>query len=120
VTGPLDLRGSCRAFLAPGDLRGNTALSKLETNHPELSLESEDPGRPPVQRLVQQLLLGRLDGLDGHAVAAFLSGWSSAVDLIRRTDLTMPDASPEVVDAIRRLVSAIEQAQRATLADADD
>mgnify|MGYP007032564662 FL=1 len=99
---------------------GNTALSKLEPNHPDLSLESEDPGCPPVQRLIQQLLVARLEGLDGRAVAAFLSGWSSALDLIRRIDLTMPDAEPKVVETVRGLVSLIERAQHATFEDPDD
>lgn len=96
--------------------------------HPELTLElpggpgevQEHLGHPPVQRLVEQLLVGRLDGLEARAVAAFLSGWSSALELIRRVDLTMPDASPEVIDSIRRLVSAVERAQCAVVADPDD
>jgi hypothetical protein len=99
---------------------GNIALSKPETKHPELTLEHEVLGRPPVQRLIEQLLIGRLDGLDGRAVAAFLSGWSSALELVRRVDLTMPDATPEVAESIRQLVSAIDQAQRAIVADRND
>jgi hypothetical protein len=99
---------------------GEIALSKPERKQPDLTLEHEAPGSPPVQRLIEQLLVGRLDGLDGRAVAAFLSGWSSALELIRRVDLTMPDATPEVAESIRRLVSAVDQAQCAIVADSDD
>jgi hypothetical protein len=69
---------------------------------------------------VEQLLLGRLDGLDAARVAAFVSGWSSALELVRRTDLTLPRAPKELEEAIAKLVSAIEAAQRAALADPDD
>jgi hypothetical protein len=99
---------------------GDTALSKPEPKDPDLTLEHGAPGCPPVQRLIEQLLLGRLDGLEGRAVAAFLAGWSSALELVRRVDVTMPDATPEVADSIRRLVSAIDQAQCAVVAESED
>ncbi len=70
--------------------------------------------------MVHELLIGRLDHLDAPGVAAFVSGWSSALELVRRTDLTLPGASKELEEAIAELVSAIEAAQRAVLADPDD
>jgi hypothetical protein len=67
--------------------------------------------------LVAQFLLGRVDGLGAPQVAAFVSGWSSALELVRRTDLTIPSASQEVKRAVARLVEAIERARETALAD---
>lgn len=71
----------------------------------------------PLTHLVEQLLIGRVDGLEAAQVAAFVSGWTSALELVRRTDLTLPGAPVELTEAIAKLVSAIEAAQRAALAD---
>lgn len=98
----------------------STELSKPETKRHETAVGAQDAGRVPLERMVEQLLLGRLDGLDGPSVAAFVSGWSSVLEIIRRVEVTLPDATPEVVEAFRQLSSAIELAQRAVLADPDD
>jgi hypothetical protein len=70
-----------------------------------------------LDNLVAQFLLGRVDGLGAPQVAAFVSGWSSALELVRRTDLTIPSASQEVKRAVDRLVEAIERARETALAD---
>jgi hypothetical protein len=72
-----------------------------------------------LDQLVAQFLLGRVDGLGAPQVAAFVSGWSSALELVRRTDLTIPLASQEVKRAVDRLVEAIERARETALADPD-
>ena len=73
--------------------------------------------RLPLDQLVEQFLTGRVDGLGAPQVAAFVSGWSSALELVRRTDLTIPEQTEEVKRAVARLVEAIERAQRTALAD---
>jgi hypothetical protein len=74
-----------------------------------------EPSPTSLTALVQQLLLGRLDGLSGSQVAAFILGWSAMLDLLRRTDLTAPDATDEVRAAIDAVVVRIERAQAAAL-----
>ena len=69
--------------------------------------------------LVQQLLLGRTDGLSGPQIAAFLSGWTSVLELLRRPELCLPDAPPEVQEALRTLAEQIERAQAEILSDDD-
>lgn len=78
---------------------------------------SSQPHSPAtsLSALVKQLLLGRLDGLSGPQVAAFILGWSAMLDLLRRTDLTAPDATEEVRTAIEAVVARIERAQAAAL-----
>lgn len=70
--------------------------------------------------LVQQLLLGRTEGLSGPQLAAFLSGWTSVLELLRRPELCVPDAAPEVHEALRSLAEQIERAQAEILSDDDD
>ena len=72
--------------------------------------------------LVQELLLGRTEGLSGPALAAFIDGWSSLLSLVRRTDLCLPDSPPEIHEAIAELVAHIEKAQAEVVGDpeADD
>ena len=42
--------------------------------------------------MVQQLLLGRTEGLPAPQLAAFLSGWTSLLDLLKRPDgVTLAD-----------------------------
>jgi hypothetical protein len=74
-----------------------------------------DASRTALDQLVAQFLLGRVDGLGAPQVAAFVSGWSSALELVRRTDLTIPLASQEVKGAVEVLVEAIERARESAL-----
>lgn len=46
-----------------------------------------------LERLVQQLLLDRTDGLPPHALAAFIDGWGSLLKVLDRADLVFPDDS---------------------------
>lgn len=70
--------------------------------------------------LIRQLLLGRTDGLSASQLAAFLSGWTSLLDLLKRPELCLPDAAPEVHEALRSLVQQIELAQAEILSDEDE
>ena len=70
--------------------------------------------------VVQQLLLGRTEGLAPPQLAAFVSGWTSLLDLLRRPELCLPAAPPEVHAALVELVDAIERAQETVLGDDDD
>jgi hypothetical protein len=70
--------------------------------------------------VIRQLLLGRTEGLSAPQLAAFLSGWTSLLDLLKRPELCLPDAAPEVHDALRSLVQQIELAQAEILGDDDD
>ncbi|TPV94791.1 MAG: hypothetical protein B7733_13340 [Myxococcales bacterium FL481] len=69
--------------------------------------------------LVRELLLARTEELSSPQLAAFVAGWSSALDLVARTDLTLPGASNELHQAIHRVVNEIRAAQRNALADPD-
>ncbi len=71
----------------------------------------------PLHFLVRQLLLGRTEGLSGPQLAAFLSGWTSLLEVLKRPELCVPDASPEVHDALRALALQVERAQAEILAD---
>ena len=98
-----------------------------------LSKTMAEPGQPPgngkpvtsptltvpVAQLVSQYLEGRVDGLPATGVASFVLGWTSALELVRRTDLTLPDAPDNVREGIAQLCAAIEQATQAVLADDD-
>ncbi len=74
----------------------------------------------PLHIVVQQLLLGRTDGLTAPQLAAFLSGWTSLLDLLKRPELCLPGASSEVQAALAELVEQIEGAQTTVLGSDDD
>lgn len=74
----------------------------------------------PLHIVVQQLLLGRTEGLSAPQLAAFLSGWTSLLDVLKRPELCLPDAAPEVHSALVELAMQIEDAQAAVLTDDDD
>lgn len=63
--------------------------------------------------------MARTEGLSAPALAAFVSGWTSVLELLRRTDLTMAGEDPEVVSAVARVIDRIEAAQLRVL-DRDD
>ncbi len=73
----------------------------------------------PLMLLVRELLLARTEGLDPPQLAAFVSGWTSVLELLARTDLTLPDAEDGVRDAVARVVGRIEHAQRDVLGEDD-
>lgn len=55
--------------------------------------------------------------LPGPQIAAYLSGWNNALELLRRTDLTMPTASAEMHRAVAAVVAALDAAARSVLDD---
>ncbi len=71
----------------------------------------------PLHRLVRQLLLAKTEDLDTRALAAYLDGWSSALSLLRRTEVCLPGASSEVERAVHAMLDEIAQAQAAVLDD---
>ena len=74
----------------------------------------------PLHRLVQQLLLAQLEGLEAPQVAAFVQGWLTALELVRRTDVVIPDATVDAKAAVAEVVRRIERAQEVVLGDDDE
>lgn len=72
-----------------------------------------------LERLVQQLLLARTEGLGPRELAAFVDGWSSMLELVGRSDLSLPDAAPELRAGLCDVVAAIRRAQARVLDDED-
>lgn len=70
--------------------------------------------------LIRQLLLGRTEGLSAPQLAAFLSGWTSVLELLKRPELCVPEASLEVHEALRALALQVERAQAEILGDEDE
>jgi hypothetical protein len=58
--------------------------------------------------------------LPAPALAAFVSGWTSVLELLRRTDLTMAGEDPTVVSAVARVIDRVEAAQSRVLVREDD
>lgn len=73
----------------------------------------------PLDDVVRELLLERTHGLDGPRTAAFIDGWGSLMKLMRRVDLLMPAAPPEVLAALEAILRRIRQAQDRVLEDDD-
>ncbi|MCA9701657.1 MAG: hypothetical protein KC431_29320 [Myxococcales bacterium] len=73
----------------------------------------------PLDDVVRELLLERTQGLDGPRTAAFIDGWGSLMKLMRRVDLLMPAAPPEVLAALEAILRRIRQAQDRVLEDDD-
>ena len=73
----------------------------------------------PLDDVVRELLLERTRGLDGPRTAAFIDGWGSLMKLMRRVDLLMPAAPPEVLAALEAILRRIRQAQDRVLEDDD-
>jgi hypothetical protein len=70
--------------------------------------------------LARQLVLGYTEGFGAAQVAAFVAGWQAALELLSRTDVTMPSATEDLRRAIARLVTELDSATRAALEDAED
>ncbi len=67
--------------------------------------------------LVKELLLARTEGLAPTELAAFVDGWTSLLELLGRTDLTLSEASPEFRSRVEELVAAVRAAQDRVLDD---
>ncbi len=74
----------------------------------------------PLVLLVRALLLAGTEGLGATQVAAYVSGWSAALDLVERTDLTAREGDPDLRSAVADLVRRIRDAQRSALNDDDE
>jgi len=70
-----------------------------------------------LRRLIQQVVLGRIQDLDAASTAAFVRGWASALDVVRRTDLTLPGGTAEAASVVEGVVDLIEAARRRALED---
>lgn len=55
--------------------------------------------------------------MDATATAAFVYGWTSALELARRTELTMPAQPPDIRDLVAQAIEAIEASRRRVLSD---
>lgn len=75
---------------------------------------------PPLHIVVQQLLLGRTEGLSAPQLAAFIAGWTSLLELVERPDICLPDAPEELHEGILALTRAIRRAQEEILGDDDE
>jgi len=69
----------------------------------------------PLHILVQQLLLGRTEDLSAGQLAAFLSGWTSILDLLERTEVCFPEGPEELRMGLFALVQRIRRAQEEIL-----
>lgn len=83
-------------------------------------MTDDTPTTDVLELLVRELLLARTEGLSAPALAAFVSGWTSVLELLRRTDLTLAGEDPSVVSAVDRVIERVEQAQREVLQRGDD
>ena len=88
-----------------------------EVHSAPLSDSESEVSVDPLELLVRELLLERTESLEGPQLAAFVDGWSSLLDLVRRTDLLLPGAAPELVDAVAEIVEGIRAAQTKVLDD---
>jgi hypothetical protein len=73
-----------------------------------------------VQAIARQLVLGATEGFAAAQVAAFVAGWQAALELLARTDVTMPHGSEELRRAIAQLVADLDAATRDALEDPDE
>lgn len=74
----------------------------------------------PLQNVIGQLLLGRTEGLSAAGVAAFLLGWSTALEVLARPELLLPELDPQVHTALAEVVKRLERAQKAALEEESD
>lgn len=72
---------------------------------------------PALETLVHALLIERTEGLAPAELGAYIDGWSSLLDLVRRSQLLLPHATPEDHARIAELVERIRAATAAALDD---
>lgn len=74
---------------------------------------------PALRRLVHEHLIGKSEGMPAASLAAFVLGWGSAFELMRRSQAMMPWISAQQHQWVNELLDAIEVASRVEL-DAED
>lgn len=70
-----------------------------------------------LRRLVREHLLERSEGMPPASLAAFITGWGSALDMLRRAQAELPWMSAERHRWIVELIDVVEEASRAELED---
>lgn len=80
-------------------------------------MSSVHSSSPALRRLVREHLLERSDGLPPASLAAFIAGWGSALQLLRRSHAELPWVSPQEHRFIGDLLDAVEDVTRAELED---
>jgi hypothetical protein len=78
---------------------------------------SSKSSSPALRRLVREHLLERSDGMPPASLAAFIAGWGSALQLLRRGHAELPWVSAHEQQWIGDLLDAVEQASQAELED---
>ena len=73
--------------------------------------------RDPLDELVAELLLERTRELEPPQLAAFVDGWGSLMKLLERTDLLLPGAPEELVEALGLLLARVRDARDRALDD---
>ena len=72
-----------------------------------------------LDELIREVLVERTLGLEDSELAAYLSGWGSLLDLLRRTDLIFPGLESPAKAALAELVERLRVAQFHALEEAD-
>ncbi|MCA9709653.1 MAG: hypothetical protein KDK70_27695 [Myxococcales bacterium] len=80
-------------------------------------MSTPKPSSSDLRRLVREHLLDRSEGLPPPALAAFVSGWGSALELLRRSHAALPWISAQQHQWIAALLDAVEEAARVELDD---
>lgn len=78
---------------------------------------SSNASSPALRRLVREHLLERSDGLPPASLAAFIAGFGSALQLLRRSHASLPWVSPQAHAWVAELLDAVELASAAELED---
>ncbi|MEX1363964.1 MAG: hypothetical protein AB1Z98_12615 [Nannocystaceae bacterium] len=76
-----------------------------------------DSSSPALRRLVREHLLVRSEGMSPASLAAFIAGFGSALDLLRRSQAELPWVSPERYRSVVELIDAVQDAARDELDD---
>lgn len=77
------------------------------------------PTSPALVALTRELLLERSDHYSKEQLVAYLDGWTSALELLQKTELVMPGAPAAQRDLVSACVERIRSAQYEALDDGD-
>ena len=70
-----------------------------------------------LETLVGELLLQRTEHLGSAELVAYIDAWGALLDLLRRTQLILPHAEPQIHEALAEVVERIRAATAAALDD---